>query len=40
VDDEQSAVSTRSRMLDRIDRPIHPCLLHQGKVGVDKLIPS
>jgi hypothetical protein len=39
-DDEQSAVSTRSRMLDRVDRPIHPCLLHQGKLGVDKLIPS
>ena len=39
-DDEQSAVSARSRMLDRVDRPIHPCLLYQGKLGVDKLIPS
>jgi hypothetical protein len=39
-DDEQSAVSTRWRMLDRVDRPIHPFLLHQGTLGVDKLIPS
>jgi hypothetical protein len=33
-DDEQSAVSTRSRMLDRVDRPIHPCLLHKANWGL------